>query len=70
MAVGVELLAERVEPLDAVLFQHVHQLALGQLDAFQQRLGGVIGLGAKLIVQRLHRPMHVVGNADDVAGER
>ena len=39
MTVGIELLAERLDPLHAVLFQHVHQLALGQLDAFEQRLG-------------------------------
>ena len=69
MAVGVEFLAERLDPLHAVLFEHIDQLALGQLDAIEQRLEAFVGLGAQLVVERRHRPVHVVGNAQDVAGE-
>ena len=52
-----------------MLFKHIDQLALGQLDALQQRLGRLVGLGAQLVVERLHRPVHVVGNPEDVAGK-
>jgi hypothetical protein len=38
MAVGIEFLRQRVDPLDAVLFQHVEQFTLGQLDTVEQRL--------------------------------
>jgi hypothetical protein len=67
--VGVELLAQRLELLHAVLVEDLEQLALGELDAVEQRLGRGVGLLAQLLVERAERAVHVVGDGDDVAGE-
>jgi hypothetical protein len=69
MPVGIELLPLRLDLPHAVLLEHVEELALGQLDAVEQRLHAGIDLLADLIIQRLHGAGHVVGNADDIAGE-
>ena len=56
--------------LHAVLFQHLQQLALGQLDAVEQRLDGRVRGLAQLGVERLQRAVHVVGDRQHVARER
>ena len=45
------------------------QLALGELDAVEQRLHAGIRLVADLVVERLHGAVHVVGDREDVARE-
>jgi hypothetical protein len=52
-----------------VLLQHLEQLALGQLDAVEQRLGAGVRLLAQLRVERAQRALHVVGDRDNVARE-
>ena len=59
----------RLEPLDAVLLHHLDELALGELDAVEQRLDAGIRLLADLVVERLHRALHVVGDGQDIARE-
>ena len=52
-----------------MLLHHLDQLALGQLDAVEQRLDAGIRLLADLVVERLHRALHVVGDRQDIARE-
>ena len=71
MQVRIELVALlRLELLDAVLFQDLEQLALGQLHAVEQRLSGRVRGLAQFGVERLQRAVHVVGDRQHVARER
>jgi hypothetical protein len=67
--IGIELLAQRFELPDAVVLQHLQQLALGQLNAVEQSLDAGIRLLAQLGVERRQRSLHVVGNRENVTGE-
>ena len=50
-----------------MLLHHLDQLALGQFDAVEQRLDARIRLVADLVVERLQRALHVVGDRQDIA---
>ena len=69
MQVGIELLPQRLELFHPVLLQHLGKLALGELDAFEQRTGSGVGLLPLLGVECPERASHVVGNGHDVARE-
>ena len=69
LEVRVELLALRIELLDAVLFQRIEQRALGELDALDQRGQAGIGRGTGLGRNGIERTLEIVGDVEHVAGE-
>ena len=50
-----------------MLLHHLDELALGELDAIEQRLDARIRLPADLVVERLHRALHIVRDGQDIA---
>ncbi len=69
MHVRIELLALGREFRYAIFLQHLHQLTLGELDAFDQRRHLDIGMLAQFGLDCAQRAMHVVGHCQHVAGE-
>src|SRR5689334_2385809 len=67
MLMRVEFLALRVELLHAMLFEHLEELALGELDAVEEAFDGRVRLLAELVVERLQGALHIVGHRHDVA---
>ena len=63
MQVGIEFFVQRLELFHPVLLQHLQQLALGELDAVEQRLGPGVGLLSQFRVERAERAFHIVGNS-------
>ena len=60
MQVGIEAVTLlRLEFRDTVLLQHLVQLALGELNAVEQRLDTGIRRLAQFGIERLERPVHV-----------
>ena len=58
--IRIELLALRIELLDAMLLEGSQQVALGELDAFDQRLDAGVDALAQVGPDRIERAAHVV----------
>ena len=54
--------------LDAVAFERIQQLALGERHAFQEALEGGVALGG-VSRNRADGALEIVPDADDVAGQ-
>ncbi len=68
MLVGVEPLAFRIEPGNAMALHHLEQLALRDLNAFAEVLQGRV-LFRRLIRHVIDRALDIVGNGEHVAGK-
>ncbi len=69
MDVRIKGRALGLDGLDAITFEHGEQLAFGHLDAAGQRIEGRIG-GTSRRIDAGQRPLQVVGDGEQIAGER
>ena len=67
MQIGIELLSHRDNFLDAVFFQHLDQLTLGEFDAIKQREAARVRRRLPVGTGGLQRAGDIVGNAQNVA---